>query len=170
MHYGNRGMTFESLIEYANCQYRAAGTAIIEKQHTHFVPIRNGAGQIITCKVEEKATVDFMGRFGHTPIAFEAKHSSEDKIALKRVEPHQCEFLKNWTKREAAIGFVLVSFRFEEFYLIPWSYWQAAIKARETKIPVCVRREPMRTEWQVTGKASIRTAGGMAGVGGQHRV
>ena len=31
--YGNRGMTFESLIEYANRRYRLDKRAIIEKQH-----------------------------------------------------------------------------------------------------------------------------------------
>ena len=29
--YGNRGMSFESLIEYANRQYRQDGIAVIEK-------------------------------------------------------------------------------------------------------------------------------------------
>ena len=65
---GNRGMTFEALIEFANARYKA-----------------NGTGKVVNCKVEEKATVDFMGRFGARPIAFEAKHCSKDVIALNRV-------------------------------------------------------------------------------------
>ena len=60
--YGNRGMSFEGLIEYASRQYRQDGTAIIEKQHTLCKPLRNGTGRIVSAKYEEKATVDFMGR------------------------------------------------------------------------------------------------------------
>lgn len=86
--YGNRGMSFESLIEYANRQYRQDGIAVIEKQHTLCKPLRNGTGRIVSAKYEEKATVDFMGRYGERPIAFEAKHCSADKIDLKRVAQH----------------------------------------------------------------------------------
>ncbi|MDR1572391.1 MAG: Holliday junction resolvase RecU [Clostridiales Family XIII bacterium] len=55
--YANRGMAFESMIETANRRYRNAGAAVIEKQHTHFVPIRNGSGPFVACKVEDKGTV-----------------------------------------------------------------------------------------------------------------
>lgn len=58
--YGNRGMTFESLIEYANSRYRHTGAAIVEKQHTLCKPLRNGTGSIVSAKYEEKATVDFI--------------------------------------------------------------------------------------------------------------
>jgi recombination protein U len=128
----------------------------VEKQHTLCKPLRNGTGGIVSAKYEEKATVDYMGRFGERPIAFEAKHCSDDKIDLKRVEPHQCEFLRQWTENPAAIGFVLVSFRFLEFYLIPWDYWQAALTARDKRTGGAVTIEPIGTVWQTTGKASIR--------------
>ncbi len=154
--YGNRGMTFESLIEYANARYRANGTAIIEKQHTLCKPLRNGTGHIVSAKYEEKATVDFMGRYGGIPIAFEAKHCAADTIDLKRVEEHQCGFLRDWTAEPGTIGFVMVSFRFSEFYAIPWIYWQAALDARQKKSGGIVTLEPMGTAWQTTGKASIR--------------
>lgn len=154
--YGNRGMSFESLIEYANRQYRQDGIAVIEKQHTLCKPLRNGTGRIVSAKYEEKATVDFMGRYGERPIAFEAKHCSADKIDLKRVAQHQCRFLQEWTAEPAAIGFVIISFRLSAFYLIPWDYWQAALDAREKRTGGTVIQEPVRTEWQTTGKASIR--------------
>jgi len=154
--YGNRGMTFESLIEYANGRYRQNGTAIIEKQHTLCKPLRNGTGHIVSAKYEEKATVDFMGRYGKRPIAFEAKHCSTDKIDLKRVEAHQCGFLRDWTADPEAIGFVIISFQFSTFYIIPWVYWQAALEAREQRKGMVVELEPIGTEWQTTGKASIR--------------
>ncbi len=154
--YGNRGMRFEGLVEYANSRYRQSGAAMIEKQHTLCKPLRNGTGSIVSAKYEEKATVDFMGRFGERPIAFEAKHCSVDKIDLKRVEAHQCEFLRQWTAERSAIGFVIISFQFRDFYIIPWSYWQAALDARETGYGEVVTLVPMKTEWRTTGKASIR--------------
>jgi recombination protein U len=152
--YGNRGMTFESLIGYANSRYRSTGTAIITKQNTKFLPIRNGSGAIVSCKVEEKATVDYMGRFGDRPLAFEAKHCAEDTISLNRVEPHQYEFLRDWS--QGGICFVLVSFNFRSFYLIPYYGWAMAVLANRQKRrgdPVDVL--PM-DGFEATGKASIR--------------
>ena len=124
--YGNRGMTFESLIEYANRRYRLDGKAIIEKQHTLCKPLRDRSGKIYSAKYEEKATVDFMGRFGARPIAFEAKQCQDQKIDLKRVEEHQCDFLRDWTSISAngkAIAFVIISFELSRFFLIPYRYW-----------------------------------------------
>ncbi len=154
--YGNRGMTFESLIEYANKRYRHEEKAMVEKQHTLCKPIRDRTGRIASAKYEEKATVDFMGRIGAIPVAFEAKHCATDKIDLKRVEEHQRDFLQDWTKDEGTIGFVLVSFELAAVYLIPWAYWQAALEARAKKSKETVAFAPMKTEWRTTGKASIR--------------
>ena len=154
--YGNRGMSFEGLIEYANNRYQQTGRAIVTKQHTLCKPLRNGTGQIVSAKYEEKATVDFMGQYAGTPIAFEAKHCAADKIDLKRVEPHQCDFLWDWTAQGNGIGFVLISFQLSDFYLIPWCYWQAAITAREAKQGGSVCFNPMWTDWNTTGKASVR--------------
>ena len=154
--YGNRGMSFEGLIEYANNRYQQTGRAIVTKQHTLCKPLRNGTGQIVSAKYEEKATVDFMGQYAGTPIAFEAKHCSADKIDLKRVAQHQCRFLQEWTAEPAAIGFVIISFRLSTFYLVPWDYWQAALDAREKRTGSTVILEPVKTEWQTTRKASIR--------------
>lgn len=153
---GNRGMTFEGFIKYANSRYRLDGRAIVEKQNTLCIPLRNGTGKIVSAKYEEKATVDFMGRYGSQPIAFEAKHCSDDVISLSRVENHQCEFLRDWCKSSDAIGFIIISFRFRDFYLIPWEYWEAALNARQTKKSETVAFPPMNTPWKTTGKASIR--------------
>ncbi|MDR2044879.1 MAG: Holliday junction resolvase RecU [Clostridium sp.] len=154
--YGNRGMTFESLIGYANSRYKADGTAIIEKQHTLCTPLRNGTGHIVSAKYEEKATVDFMGRYGARPLAFEAKHCSEDVIALSRVEPHQYDFLHDWTYGGDGIGFILVSFRFTDFYLIPYYGWVAAKAAHEQKSRGDKPKVPTVDGFTPTGKASIR--------------
>lgn len=150
-------MSFEGLIEYANARYQQTGRAIVTKQHTLCKPLRNGTGQIVSAKYEEKATVDFMGQYAGTPIAFEAKHCAVDKIDLKRVEPHQQEFLREWTAQGNGIGFVMVSFQLADFYLIPWDYWQSAIKAREEKQKDATAYFlPMQTLWKLTGKASVR--------------
>lgn len=159
--YGNRGMTFENLIEYANRRYRLEGTAMIEKQHTLCIPLRNNSGRIAGAKYEEKATVDFMGKIGDVPVAFEAKHTALDRIHLQRVEQHQSAFLRDWTKDGGTIGFVLISFGLSGVFLVPWDYWQAALDARTRKKSggngketVCF--SPMQTEWRTTGMASIR--------------
>jgi len=149
-------MTFETIIDYANRRYRQDGIAMITKQHTKFIPLRNGSGKIVSCKVEEKATVDYMGRYHDRPIAFEAKHCSEDIIRLARVEDHQRQFLDEW-RTPAAIAFVLVSFRFEAYYLIPWHFWSASVTARNQRSPMEVgNRNMMKASWMATGKASIR--------------
>jgi penicillin-binding protein-related factor A (putative recombinase) len=70
------------------------------------------------------------------------------------VEPHQAEFLTIWTVQPGAIGFVLVSFKFADFYLIPWVFWEAAHSARERKAKAVL--ESMGIVWQATGRASIR--------------
>lgn len=51
--YGNRGMSFEGLIEYANSRYRQSGAAVIEKQHTLCKPLRSGTEGIVSEKYEE---------------------------------------------------------------------------------------------------------------------
>lgn len=56
-------------------------------------------------------------------IAFEAKHTDADKIEASAVSDRQAELLENYEKMGASC-FVLVSFKFEQFYRIPWSVWR----------------------------------------------
>lgn len=155
--YGNRGMEFERLIEYANARYRQSGMAMIEKQHTLCKPLRDGNGRIASAKYEEKATVDYVGRVWNVPVAFEAKHCSGDRIALDRVQEHQRKFLSDWTRDEMGIGFVFVSFGMERFFVIPWQFWRGMMTAREQGDGGCYLRSPqIRMLWQATGKASIK--------------
>ena len=72
-YYGNRGMAFEDFIRFANDRYRARKEAAICKIPTEFIPIRDRSGKVVSCKVEEKSTVDFIGRVKNMPIAMEAK-------------------------------------------------------------------------------------------------
>ena len=52
--YSNRGMHFESLIEYANARYYQKGLAIITKQHTLCKPLRNSTGHIVGSKYVDR--------------------------------------------------------------------------------------------------------------------
>ncbi|MDR1688313.1 MAG: Holliday junction resolvase RecU [Clostridiales bacterium] len=154
--YANKGKSFESLIQYANQRYRKDGKAIITKQHTLCTPLRNGTGAIVSAKYEEKATVDYIGRFGEIPIAFEAKHCSEDKIDLKRVEQHQSDFLHEWCYGGKGISFVLVSFKHEAFYVIPYYAWIHAVNGRKQKLRGGQASGTTDDGFVITGKASIR--------------
>lgn len=157
--YANRGMSLESFVEFANARYRHYGIAVVEKQHTHFTPIRNRQGKIVSCKVEEKATVDFMGRYRGIPVAIECKHTASDRIRFSEVKDHQSAFLNDFVG-EYGLGFgaVLVSFKMERFFLVPWSFWSAArymwIRDRGEKASVI----EYGMSWTTPGKASVSAA------------
>lgn len=156
--YANRGMAFEELIEYSNKRYRNDGAAIVEKVPTEFIPIRNRYGKVINCKVEKKAPVDFMGRYRNTPVAIESKHTSSERINFSEVQDHQARFLDDFVG-EYGLGFgaVLVSFKLERFFLVPWSFWKAGRdlwKNPKTK----GKKENVLAygmSWTTTGKASV---------------
>ena len=158
--YANRGMSLESFVEFANARYQHYGIAVVEKQHTHFTPIRNRQGKIVSCKVEEKATVDFMGRYRGIPVAIECKHTSSDRIRFSEVKDHQSAFLNDFVG-EYGLGFgaVLVSFKMERFFLVPWCFWSAArdmwIRDRGEKAAVI----EYGMSWTTPGKASVSADG-----------
>lgn len=160
---GNRGMDLESFITYASRRYRTLGIAVIEKQHTHFTPLWDRkTKRIVSCKVEEKATVDYMGRVGSTPIAFEAKSTQNDRIRYDEVENHQAEFLDDFTADCNGIGFVLVSFNLNTFYMIPWQFWKTARNAWKEAQRKGKRKANIYSvtfegqEWITNGMASVK--------------
>ena len=72
----------------------------------------------------KKAQNDYKGILnGGRCVAFEAKHTDADKIEASAVSDRQAELLENYEKMGASC-FVLVSFKFEQFYRIPWSVWR----------------------------------------------
>lgn len=150
----NRGMPFEKMIEMQNDLYRESGVAIIDKQNTKFIPIRNRSGQIVSCKVDEKATVDFIGKYGHYPIAFEAKHNAGDTMRFDRVQLHQQSYLDDWSMN-GDIAFVAVNFGFESAFIIPWVFFKEAIQTRQTG-EKNREVEALGMKWITTGKASFR--------------
>lgn len=155
--HANRGRTLEDFLEFANNQYRRQNLALITKQHTKFIPIRNGKGQVATVKVDEKATVDYMGRYKDIPVALEAKHTKEQRISFSRVEDHQAEYLDDWEKDEKSIGLVVISFGLTKFYAIPWPFWKAARDAWENKKGNKAEKVTVKVygwEWTTPGMAS----------------
>lgn len=158
--YANRGSALESFIEYANNSYKRKGIAVIEKQYVEMLPIRDGRGKVVACKVGEKSTVDYLGRIGNIPIAIEAKNTNEGSIRFDRIQQHQAQFLDDFTRDGAGLGFVLLSFNFKKFFLVPWNpFWQGAYNARVR--PGASRTTPVSisafgTTWDIPKKNSVR--------------
>lgn len=96
--HANRGRPFEELLKMANARYQAAGRAVVHKVPTEFLPIRDARGEVVSCKVEEKSCVDFLGRYLTIPVAIEAKHTDDKRIRFDRVEPHQASFMDDWCR------------------------------------------------------------------------
>lgn len=157
--YANRGQTLEIMLRTANELYERRLEAVIRKVPTEFIPIRDKYGKICNVKVENKAPADFIGRYKQYPIAIEAKNTNDDYIRFDRVEDHQADFMDGFTSCPGTIGLVVVSFNYERFYAVPWTFWQAAYNAR-------VRRGASRTSpvtvkafgqcWTIPKKFSVR--------------
>lgn len=60
--HANRGRPFEELLKLASARYQIAGRGVVRKVPTEFLPIRDARGEVVSCKVEEKSCVDFLGR------------------------------------------------------------------------------------------------------------
>lgn len=140
----NLGATLEHLITYANKIYRITDEAVVWKVPTAFIPIRNRNGQIVSCKVEEKSCVDYLGRVGTIPVAAEAKETHSDTIRFDRVEDHQAEFLDDFDT-PGALTIVVVSFSLQNFYAIPWIFWKAGRQAW-----IVAQKEGRRKAQQIT--------------------
>lgn len=156
--YANRGMEFEGYIKFANERYKLQKLACIEKQATEWKPLRNGQGKIVSAKVEEKASVDFLGRYKTIPIAIEAKSTFQDNIRFDEVQPHQADYMDEFTI-PGTIGLVVVCFNLKHYFVIPWAFWQAAYNARvrpgATRTGPCVV-EAFGQTWEVPRKFSVR--------------
>lgn len=143
----------------ANTAYRNSGKAIIEKQQVKMLPIRNNKGMIISCKICEKSTVDYIGRLGNIPIAIEAKHTEAKSIRFDAVQEHQARFLEEFM--DGGISIVLVSFDLTIFYAVPAKFWLAARKAwQEAQRKGQKKAEKILVtdngqSWTTPGKASV---------------
>lgn len=157
--HANRGQPFEDFLKFVNERYQADGIACVHKVPTEFIPLRNAKGQVCSAKVETKSCVDYLGRYKNIPVAIEAKHTNEKRIAFSRVEPHQAAYLDDWSKDPDAIALVTISFSLKKFYSVPWPFWRAAAIAWEMKK---AGKDPGKQtvreygwEWTTPGMASV---------------
>ena len=158
----NRGKNFEAIISYANLAYMNRDIAVIGKQYVEMLPIRDGKGRIISCKIGTKSTVDYLGRYGPYPIAIEAKESKQGSIRFDAVQDHQTRFLEAYTQGGAGIGLVLISFDTERFFAVPAAFWlparqawaEAQRKGKRTAEKITITKYDQT--WTTPGKASVR--------------
>jgi len=127
--YANRGLALEEIIETANSRYAEKEIAVIDKQHTKWLPIRDSkTGKIASAKVERKATVDFRGTVkGLGGVSFDVKETSSDRWYLRELQPHQVEHLQKCQ----AVGdycFVLIAFwKYNSFSILSFEEYKMLV-------------------------------------------
>ena len=126
----SRGQAFEGIIEVSCRYYRGKGVADILKSSEPMRPLSkpNSKGQFLAC-FTKKSGPDYVGVLnGGRFIALEAKHTDADRLQHSVVSEEQEKQLN----RHTALGakcFVIVSFRFQQFFKIPWEVFRD-MKAR----------------------------------------
>ncbi|MGM0501374.1 MAG: Holliday junction resolvase RecU [Bacillota bacterium] len=159
MKYGNRGKSFELMIQTSNQQYKFQDKAVIQKIPTpvKVLDIDSYTGKIRSGFYEQKSTVDYMGTYKGVGIAFEAKETNvETRFDLSNVKEHQYDFLKSWVQ-SGGIGFVLVQFStLDEIYYLPFSllakYWEKMNKGGRKSIPY---KEIAKEEYEIDSEGMI---------------
>lgn len=121
----NRGKPFEDFLLFVHDAYQRKGTAVVHKVPTEFIPLRDATGRVFDVKVEKKSCVDYLGRYGPTPVAVEAKHTEDDRIRWDRVEDHQADYMDDFCRDPRAVGIVIISFGLRRFFAVPWEAWRA---------------------------------------------
>jgi recombination protein U len=139
--YANRGQDLEDLIETTNQIYIRQGRLLVQKIPTPVKVLKaNQKTGKITGFYERKSTVDYIGVFQGTGIAFDAKQTSiETRFDLNNVKEHQYLFLSSWVA-SGGIGFLVVHFSsLDEFYYLPYElldkYWQGKLRGGRKSIP-----------------------------------
>jgi len=159
--YANRGKVLEDIINITNISYLRHRAAVINKIPTEWIPIRGENGKIISAKVDKKSTVDYTGRYGRTPIAFDAKESHESRMRWDRVEPHQESFLDDWTRDGNGIGFILASFSERDTFVIPWYEWKDRLEKQRSGGPASFKPSEIPEGWRVEKYDYLKTVAGM---------
>ncbi|MDR1630063.1 MAG: Holliday junction resolvase RecU [Oscillospiraceae bacterium] len=155
----NRGQPFEEYLYFVHSRYQSTGTACVHKVPTEFIPLRDTSGKVCNVKVERKSCIDYLGRYKSTPVAVEAKHTDDKRIAFSRVEPHQADYMDDWCKDPDAVGIVLVSFQMRRFFAVPWPFWREARKVwlagKQRGVSASVKAYGWF--WDTPGMASVST-------------
>lgn len=118
------GGVFEEMIERSCSWYHSKGIAFIEKTPEPMKPLShpNRQGQFKACFIRA-GQPDFKGTLqGGRAIVFEAKHTAGDRIDYNRLTDEQIMSLSDHDALGAE-AFVMVSFRLQNFYRIPWLVW-----------------------------------------------
>ena len=113
-----RGSWLEAAV-MASCEmYRMWGTGCIQKIATPYVLPRGKEGMI-----RQRSTIDFMGVFRGTPVAFDCKASQSPSLPFRNVKDHQVRFLENFAQAGGE-GALLVCFEERGTFWVPIKYWQ----------------------------------------------
>lgn len=142
MRYGNRGKSFEKMIQTSNQQYKFQNKAVVQKIPTpvKVLDIEPQTGNIRSGFYEQKSTVDYMGSYQGTALAFEAKETNvETRFDLSNIQEHQYRFLQSWVA-SGGLGFILLQFStLDEIYYLPFSlleeYWEQMKQGGRKSIP-----------------------------------
>lgn len=118
------GETFENIIKSACDYYREIGYAEIEKTPEPFKIERPAEKGKFYGHFEKRAQPDFKGTLKDgRAVVFEAKHTDNSKMEMRRVTDEQARRLASHF-RLGALTFVLVSFGLYGFYAVPWHIWE----------------------------------------------
>ena len=118
------GDFWESMIE-ASCDYfRRTGAAEISKTPEPMRPIKPlGQGKFVAY-YEKMAQPDYKGTLaGGRAVVFEAKHTDSDRLQRSVISSEQEKQLDRHEKLGAEC-FVMVSFRFEQYFKVPWGVFR----------------------------------------------
>lgn len=118
------GEFWENMIEASCNYYRTQGKAEITKTPEPMRPIKPlGQGKFVAY-YEKMAQPDYKGTLaGGRAVVFEAKHTDGDRLLQSVVSSEQEKQLDRHTKLGAEC-FVMVSFRFERYFKIPWEVFR----------------------------------------------
>lgn len=145
--HANRGMAFETALNWQHAQYEAQKVAQVHKEYLPTQPVKDAKW----AKVIGKATVDYVGQLaGGRFVAFDAKDNAGKRIEMNRLQAHQLRFLEI-TEALGGLGFVLVRFERARVYVVPVKAWKWACEAHRAGREVYVED----IDWTATGKASI---------------
>jgi penicillin-binding protein-related factor A (putative recombinase) len=160
--HANRGKPLEDLIEIQCSRYTNSGIAVFHKVPTKIIPLKTNKeskgfdGAYIP---DQKKAVDFMGRIVNVPVAFDAKEMNEDRIRFDRLEPEQSEFLRKWHTGGYAVGFILIGYKLQRFWVFPWVHWDNYMQHATQKSLSILDLDRAFTEYEIpqrgTGSVNI---------------
>jgi recombination protein U len=138
---GLRGSQLEENLNITNRIYLEKGLAVVQKIPTAIKPIEldPARGTIKLAYFEEKSTVDYLGNIQGIPVCFDAKETSQKRLPIANIHPHQMDFMEAFEKQDG-LSFLIVHFKFcDETFLLPFDklkiYWDHAQTTGRKSIP-----------------------------------